>query len=445
MGGDGNDEGVYVIRDAIAEAEVVSDPLEGLVEQAAHDRSVDFTAAKPRLPYGPSGLRAALNGLGITVRYNVRAHRAEWREGDDWRPFDDRTRRCIRERIEAAFLNAKGDKSLSFGRERFTDDLNGVLFHCELDPFQEWLESRPTWDGVHRLDRWLGECFSLQEPESPLPEWASQFVFLGAVWRAFKPGTKLDEMPVWIGPPGCGKSTAAAGVLPPDQRGEWFGDQLHLAADPKARVEALQGRVIVECAEMAGSDRAEIESLKAFLSRTNDGGIRLSYRHDPESMPRRCVIVGTANGSPLPNNPGALRRFVAIHIAGGDPASVTRYLDANRDQLWAEALAAYRAGREAWLPQALHAYQVTANEAGRREDTILEDALQEWLPAAPEKFSLADAAKGTGLLTGGGSASRLPPRDQQRLTAALRHAGYEACRTRNGRYWAKAEQCRDTG
>ena len=284
------------------------------VAEATRVEAAGTATAKPRLPCGPHGLRAAFDGLGITVRYNVRAHRAEWREAGHWRPFDDRSRRQIRERIEATFLNAKGDKPLGFGRERFADDLNGVLFHCEVDPFREWLASWPPWDGVRRLARWLGECFCLEEPGSPLSEWASRFLFLGAVWRAFKPGTKLDEMPVWIGPPGCGKSTAAAGVLPTEQRNEWFSDQLHLAAAPKACVEALQGRVIVECAEMAGSNRAEIESLKAFLSRTNDGDIRLSYRHDPESMPRRCIIVGTVNGSPLPNDPAALRRFVAIHI-----------------------------------------------------------------------------------------------------------------------------------
>ena len=47
---------------------------------------------------------------------------------------------------------------------------------------------------------------------------------------------------------------------------------------------------------MAGSMRAELESLKSFLTRTDDGAVRLAYRRNRETTPRRCTIVGTANG-----------------------------------------------------------------------------------------------------------------------------------------------------
>ena len=61
---------------------------------------------------------------------------------------------------------------------------------------------------------------------------------------------------------------------------------------------------------MAGSTRADIASLKAFLSRTDDGAVRLAYRGDPELMLRRAVIVGAADrNDPLPNDPN-LRRCV---------------------------------------------------------------------------------------------------------------------------------------
>ena len=72
---------------------------------------------------------------------------------------------------------------------------------------------------------------------------------------------------------------------------------LHLASEPKARAEALLGRVLVECSEMAGSGRADLESLKAFLTRTDDGSVRLAYRRNPETMLRRCIIAGTTNSS----------------------------------------------------------------------------------------------------------------------------------------------------
>ena len=133
---------------------------------------------------------------------------------------------------------------------------------------------------------------------------------------------------VLIGPQGIGKSSALRLALPPDHPG-WFADGLNLAAFPKERAEALQGRVIVEVAEMAGSTRAELESLKSFLSRTDDGSVRLAYRRNPETLLRRCIIVGTTNDpNPLPNDPSGNRRFVPVVLSGGDVVNLIAYMGA---------------------------------------------------------------------------------------------------------------------
>ena len=107
---------------------------------------------------------------------------------------------------------------------------------------------------------------------------------------------------------------------------------------------------------MAGATRAERESLKAFLSRTDDGSVRLAYRRNPETMLRRCVLAGSTNDPHcLPADPSGNRRFVVVTVeaAGAGPAGVQAYLKANREQLWAEALHRYHEGEEAWLPQSL--------------------------------------------------------------------------------------------
>ena len=153
----------------------------------------------------------------------------------------------------------------------------------------------------------------------------------------------------WKGPPGLGKSTCLRALLPP-ARDEWFTDSLNLSADLKVQVEALQGRVIVEAAELTGITRADTEQMKAFLSRTDDGGVRRAYRRDPEPSPRRCVIVGTADREqPLPNDAN-LRRFVPISLDNaGNPTMATdvrAMVSAERELLWAEALAMYRDGVE---------------------------------------------------------------------------------------------------
>ena len=405
------------------------------------------------------GLAAALEELGVECRFNVRAMRHEFRErGGDWREANDRTEAKLQETIAAKFTTGEKNAPLCFGRETWARALNALLADREVDPFVEWLESLPAWDRTPRLDTWLATAFTTT-PECPLTAWAGQFLFLGAATRAFEPGKKLDEMPVLIGPQGCGKSTALRLALPPD-RPEWFADGLHLAADPKARAEALQGRVIVEAAEMAGSTRAELESLKSFLSRQDDGSIRLAYRRNPETMQRRCIIAGTANDAHcLPNDPTGNRRFVPIHVAKrseltqceecgddrlheGDCAAcgneqplaveaLRRYLNKHREQLWAEAVKLYRLGVEARLPAHLAGAQAAATEEARRRDDLLEDAVAKWLETAPQSFTLADAATGCGLADPD-RVTRLPMRDQRRLGAALRAEGYSSRREREG-------------
>ena len=239
------------------------------------------------------------------------------------------------------------------------------------------------------------------------------------------PERSSTRCPVLIGRGGIGKSTALRLALPPEQP-DWFADGLNLATPAKERAEALQGRVIVEAAEMAGATRAELQSLKAFLSRTDDGAVRLSYRANPETMLRRAIIVGTADkADPLPND-NNLRRFVPVTLAGGNPVVLHDYMEHHREQLWAEALALHWRGVEARLPDELKPAQAKATEQARRRDDILEDAVERWVATGQDGFTLAEAAAGIGLR----DALRLPMRDQRRLGAALWNSGYERRKAR---------------
>ena len=424
------------------------------------------------LPRSADGLARALQELGVDVRFNLRAN-------GSWLQANDRTEARLQERIARSFTTGKKNARLIFGPDTWRRALNALLADREIDPFLAWLEGLPAWDGRQRLDGWLGEVFTV-DPNCPLTKWTARFVFLGSAQRAFEPGAKLDEMPVLVGPQGCGKSTALRLALPP-QDPQWFADGLHLAADPKARAESLQGRVVVEAAEMAGSTRAELESLKAFLSRTDDGAVRLAYRRNPETMLRRAIIVGTTNDEYcLPNDPSGNRRFVIVKVgskpdrcnvddqpaycpfmkypdllAQGQPcpacgheglvpsvAYLRKFLDANREHLWAEALFLHRAGNGARLPDEWAQVQAAANDGHRQQDETLEDAVGSWLTAAPTTFTLTQAAEGCGLADVG-RGPRVSMRDQKRLGAALTASGCSKAQKRFGtgrRYvWKRPE------
>ena len=385
------------------------------------------------------GLRQALSLLEVALRYNTRAHRAEMQHmANEWKPFNDRIVAKLREVLAECFVytgppgkdGSPGEpKALKFGRESWADVLNVLLFDSEIDPFIEWLEGLEAWDEEERLGEWLLDVFEISE-RLPLASWAGRFMALGAIWRAYHPGLKLDEMPVLIGKGGLGKSTAARFMLPSD-KGEWFSDGLYLAADSKVRAEALQGRVVVEAAEMQGSTRADLESLKAFLSRADDGAVRLAYRKDPELLLRRCVIIGTADrNEPLPNDQN-LRRFVPIYLDAGKPALIREYLEGNRTQIWAEALYLYRQGVEARLPEHLKGMQAEATDRARSRDTVIEDAVSAWA-WGNDGFTMAELAAGVRLIDSNDKGARLQMRDQHRLGQVLESLGFAKRREQRG-------------
>ena len=307
------------------------------------DRTKLYLAAeageRQRITRTATGLQRALDFLKIELRYNVRGARHEWREaGGEWSggaEGADQIDADIVERIAERCVVGKKNAPALFGAETWKRCRNALLRYQHVDPFVAWLNALPEHDGVPRIGDWLHECFITDE--SLLTRWGSAFVFLGAVERTLEPGCKLEEMPILIGDQGIAKSTALRFTLPHGEQGDaWFSDSLQLAAPDQERAEALRNHVIVEVSEMAGSGRAELASLKAFLSRQAEKN-RLSYRANPEHIPRRCILVGTTNEVEcLPNDPTGNRRFVAVHVEErhGGVGAVRGYLDANRDQLW---------------------------------------------------------------------------------------------------------------
>ena len=370
------------------------------------------------------GLLAALRHMAVDLRYNERSARLEFFNASDdfpkWTNSDDMIRAGLRERISEEFMYTakEGPVPLTIGKDRFADLIEALLDNRRVDPFKAYLDNLPAWDGQDRLDYWLTGCFEVGEIDPQLLRWASYSVLMGAVARTYEPGEKHDEMVILVGPQGLGKSTVWAWLLPPGDRRQWFSDGLKFHADVKAQVEALQGRVIVEVAEMSGSTRTEVESIKAFLARQDDGAVRLTYRRDPIDLPRRCVIVGSTNDPRcLPNDTSGNRRFVPVPVSAGNPREIRKFMNQWREQLWAEALHRARVLKEpAWLPDELKAQQAILNERYRATDEIAEDAVQEYLLSHPGEVTIRQVAEGIKWDTG--------KRSAYRITNVLKQLGY---------------------
>jgi putative DNA primase/helicase len=258
---------------------------------------------------------------------------------------------------------------------KFKDALLAVtsaerLYH----PVKDYLSSL-TWDGVERLDTLLIDYLGAED--TPYVRAVTRKTFVAAVARIYAPGTKFDSILVLNGKQGIGKSTLFARL-----GRQWFSDSLSIAdMKDKTAPEKLQGYWILEISELNGMKKVDVETVKSFISRTDDK-FRQAYGVTVESHPRSCIIVGTTNsdGGFLRDITGN-RRFFPVRVTGEGKYHAWELTDI--DQVWAEAVEYYNRGEELFLKDevAKEAYdrQRDAMETDDREG-LVEEYLETLLP-----------------------------------------------------------------
>ena len=247
------------------------------------------------------------------------------------------------------------------------------------------------WDRTSRLDMWLetylgaridaealdgslsDDDLNCQEP-TPSEKYTAYLRSVGPKWliaavaRIYRPGCKVDHVIVFEGPQGVGKSTCLR-ILAGD---DWFADEIS-DLGTKDSAQDLRGKWIVELAEVAALKRAALERMKAFISRNVDH-YRPSYGRRSMDFPRQCVFAGTTNADAYLADETGNRRFWPVKVTGLELDELVR----DRDQLWAEAVARFKAGEIWWLDREVEAFAAEEQEQ-RRQGDPWEEPILDWL------------------------------------------------------------------
>lgn len=270
---------------------------------------------------------------------------------------------------------------------KLNDALMEHLQRHSRNPVQDYLNGL-AWDGKPRLDTLFIDYLGAED--SVYTRAVTRKAFTAAVARAIEPGKKFDNMLILVGPQGIGKSTMLSIMAEAPPCKELFNDSIR-TFEGKEAAELIQGKWIVEIAELDAFRRSEVSTIKQFLSLCADD-YRAAYAHNSAKRQRTCVFFGTCNTHDFLRDPTGNRRFwpVDVSSSGWNEEKDAR-LRAERDQIWAEARMRYMVGETLYLTgeaeKIAKQKQESHMEANPMEGRI-EEFLERPIPSDWETFDI---------------------------------------------------------
>ncbi len=258
--------------------------------------------------------------------------------------------------------------------DRVTGAVESICHDRSFHPVQKYFSSL-KWDGSERLKNWLTFYLGAEkDPASYLSGIGTKWM-VAAVARIFQPGCKFDHMLVLEGTTDIGKS-AALRKLATFHGEEYFYDGMTFAnIGDKDTMLNIQGSLIIEFPELSSLQSREVEDVKQWITMQEDRG-RKPYGKEPVVYPRQFVLAGSTNNSEYLKDATGNKRFWPVLC--GERLDL-KSLEADRGQLWAEAVHLYKGGYQWWIPDGDELVPLTRKVQAKRMVTHpWEDAVAEF-------------------------------------------------------------------
>jgi putative DNA primase/helicase len=294
------------------------------------------------------------------------------------------------------YITFEGITSYAFGHHR--------------NPVQEWLNGL-KYSGRPVLQDLLTVGFGARP--GAYTDAVGRCFLVGMVARVMRPGCKVDQMPIFEGDQGVGKSTAL-GIL----GGPYFAE-IHESITSKDFYLSITGKMLCEISELSAFTTTEINRIKGVISNPSDR-YRAPYGTMSADHPRSCVFAGTTNRDDWNTDETGARRFWPVRCG-----EINRgWLEDNREQLFAEAMSRYNSGEQWWdVPET----EANTQRAARMEVDPWQYKIQGYCDAN-QKVSIGYIIENVLSL----EPSQTPPGTARRIGKILRQLGFEHKAVREG-------------
>lgn len=290
-------------------------------------------------------------------------------ETQTWRPLDDNDYTALR-----VWLETVGNCE-PISREMMRDAVHLVAAEQTMDSAARWLAG-VKWDGVKRIERFCPDYCGTEDSE--YSHRVGAYIWTALAGRILSPGCQADMVPVLIGRQGVGKSRGVQAMSPSL---EYFAElRIDDTDDNIAR--KMRGCLVAELAEMRGMRAAEVERVKAFITRTHEHWVP-KYKEFSITYPRRFIMIGTTNDEEFLPQDTEHRRWLPLKTSGVNVAAIREH----RDQFWAEGAARFAAEGIVW--QKLDILAAPAREDAVSED-IWTDSIDTWCRAQSAEYVLLE-------------------------------------------------------
>jgi predicted P-loop ATPase len=339
-------------------------------------------AAESSTPGKASVIRQALADMGYSFRLNLLRERIEHDNGE-----------CVHDGEQASIITQLFDKGLT-NKQLMMDVMIASAWANRYDPLVDFL-SGLVWDGQDHIrtlsyfveDRHLLIEYPDGTKRTVYHAWLQRWL-VGAVARGMGDPVQ-NPMLVLAGDQGLGKSEKARWLCSPLP--DYFVESA-IDPDNTDHQRWATGNFIWAVDELGATTRkADIEGLKAFITR-HEHSYRVPYARNEVHKKSRVSFIGTIN----PDNAGFLvdptgnRRFLTVEVVAINWRGYMAKVDVR--QVWAQAVALYRQGKDAWqLDETEQAMRDKINAEFSVEDPV-RDAIVSLYEVTPNAQPGEDAA-----------------------------------------------------